>query len=97
MTQIKFLWLSNNIPGMIQIRQDEYGIVKAKLSDSVDIVHDSTKRDKMTIVFHDTNDTYLIPDQRNLEEIYRIHLENDSKVFLVLAHQYCESYLSKCE
>ena len=94
MTQIKFLWLSKNIPGISGVEQGPDGITTVKVRPLIDITHDSNKRDKVEILFKDDNTKYVIPDQKTLEEIYRMHIKNDE--VMLLLHQYCEANLAHC-
>lgn len=93
MNQINFVWMSRNIPG-VSVRQDSSGITTVKLRPLIEITHDCTKRDRIEIIFKDDNTKYLIPDNKVLEEIYKMHISNTE--LMLLMHQYCESNLSRC-
>lgn len=93
MNQIKFVWLSKNIPGT-KVEMGPDGITTVTLRPLIDIVHDSNKRDRVEIIFKDDKSKYVIPDQRTLEEIYRMHMSN-TEVMLLL-HQYCDANLTRC-
>lgn len=93
MNQIKFVWLSNNVPGT-KVEMGPNGITTVSLRPLIDITHDSTKRDRVEIIFKDDNSKYLISNQKTLEEIYSMHMSN-TEVMLLL-HQYCEANLAHC-
>jgi hypothetical protein len=93
MNQIKFIWLSKNIPG-VSVSQDPDGVTIVNLRPLIDITHDSNKRDKIEIIFKDDNTKYTIPNKKSLEEIYRMHLENEE--VMLLLHQYCDTHLARC-
>lgn len=92
MNQIKFLWISNNIPNKLGVEQTEDGIVIVKLRPKIDITHNYKKRDRMEIIFKDDNKRYLIHDHKILKEIYTLHMQNEE--VMLLLHQYCESNLT---
>ena len=93
MNQIKFVWVSNNIPGT-KVEMGPDGITTVHLRPLIDITHDSKKRDRVEIIFKDDNSKYLISNQKTLEEIYRMHMSN-TEVMLLL-HQYCDANLAHC-
>ena len=93
MNQIKFLWLSKNIPGILGVEQLPDGVAVTKLRNKIDIIHNSGKRNRIDIVFHDDGTSYVISDQKTLEEIYRMHMENEE--IMLLLHQYCEKNLAR--
>lgn len=94
MNQVKFIWLSNNIPDTLGVVMDENGMTVVKLREFIDITHNSKKRDKVEIIFKDDDTKYEIPNQKTLEEIYSMHMNN--KEVMLLLHQYCEANLSRC-
>lgn len=94
MDQIKFVWISKNIPNILGVNQDEDGITTVKLRPLIEITHNFKKRNKVEILFKDDNSKYLIPDQKTLEEIYKMHMSNTE--VMLLMHQYCDKNLSKC-
>lgn len=91
MNQVKFIWLSKNIPNTLGVDMGPDGITTMKLRKLIDITHNSNKRDRVEILFKDDNSKYVINDQRTLEEIYRMHMSNEE--VMLLLHQYCESNL----
>lgn len=94
MNQIKFIWLSNNIPNIVGINMDPNGITTVSLRELIDIIHNSKKMDKIEILFKDDNTKYEIPDQKTLEEIYDMHISNEE--VMLLLHQYCSKNLNIC-
>ena len=91
---MKFVWISNNIPGTLGVMMDPDGITTVALRPKIDITHNSNKRNKMEIIFKDDDSKFIIPDQKILEEIYRMHMQNDE--VMLLLHQYCDKNLSRC-
>ena len=71
MTQVKFLWTSKNVPD-VKVEQKDNGMTIVTLRKNIMISHNSNKRDKMQISFIKEKVSFLIPDQRALEEIYKI-------------------------
>jgi len=92
MNQMKFVWLSNNIPG-VKVEMGPDGITTVHLRPLIDITHNSKMRDLMLIEFKDNKRKYIIPDQKTLEEIYRMHMEN-TEVMYIMNH-YCEDKLPR--
>lgn len=94
MNQVNFLWLSKNIPG-ISVRQEPKGVTVVKLRPLIEITHDSTRMNRLEILFKDDGSKYVIPNQTILEEIYRMHMANTE--LMLLLHQYCDNkHLDKC-
>lgn len=93
MTQIKFLWLSNNIPNKIGVEQTEDGMVIVKLRPKIDITHNFKKRDRVEIILKDDNSRFIIPDDESLQEVYTMHVMNEE--VMLLMHQYCESHFTR--
>lgn len=91
MNQIRFLWAINSIPGLFPVEQKEYGLTVAKITKGINIIHNANKRDKMTILFHETGDVYLIPDYNVLREILQIAIDNNESSLLI--HSYCDKNL----
>lgn len=93
MNQIKFVWISKNVPG-VKVNMGPDGITTVTLRPLIDITHDSKKRNRLEIIFKDTNTKYLIPDQKILKEIYAMHMSNIE--VMLLLHQYCDQNLTLC-
>ena len=93
MTQVKFLWTSKNVPD-VKVEQKDNGMTIVTLRKNIMISHNSNKRDKMQISFIKEKVSYLIPDQRALEEIYKMHMENEEVNLLLM--QYCQKNFAKC-
>lgn len=93
MTQVKFLWTSKNVPD-VKVEQKDNGMTIVTLRKNIMISHNSNKRDKMQISFIKEKVSYLIPDQRALEEIYKMHMENEEVNLLLM--QYCVKNFAKC-
>lgn len=93
MTQVKFLWTSKNVPD-VKVEQKDNGMTIVTLRKNIMISHNSNKRDKMQISFIKEKVSYLIPDQRALEEIYKMHMENEEVNLLLM--QYCANNFAKC-
>jgi len=93
MNQAKFIWVSNNISGKLKVEMDPNGITTVKLRPLIDIIHNSNKGNKVEILFKDDNTRFIIPNQKVLEEIYRMH-KNNTEVMLLL-HQYCDKNLAR--
>ena len=93
MDQMMLIWISNNVSG-IKAKMGENGVTTVQLRPLIEITHDSTKRNKMEIIFKDDNTKYEIPNHKVLEEIYKMHMTNTE--LMLLMHQYCEANLSRC-
>ena len=93
MDQVKFMLTANNIHPEGDIIQQPDGIVVVNMRPTIQITHNYKKKNQMQIIFVDTNDTYIIPDQQTLEEIYQMHLSNTNVVEILL--KYCNKNLKK--
>lgn len=94
MDQVKFMMMANNMQPEGSVTQDENGHVIVELrNNQIVITHNYKKHNEMKISFHDNNDTYIIPSQKELEEIYRLHLANKDVVSIL--HDYCNMNLKK--
>lgn len=92
MKQHEFIWAARNMK-VGEARQDDSGKTCITLRPSILLIHDYKKKDRMTIEFHDDQSTYIIHDRKELEAIYRLHLENEH--LSEVLHRYCSENLTK--
>lgn len=81
-------------PGIQSIKQGPAGIATVTLHNQITITHEYTRRDRMEIHFEDDYTSYVIPNDKELKEIYNINMQNDN--IIESLHRYCECNLSKC-
>lgn len=94
MKQHEFIWMANNVRAGKAV-QDASGNTAITIRPNIMVVHNYKKRDQMTLVFVEDNSQYLIPTKKELEEIFRIHLENQNINEILL--RYCTEKLTKIE
>lgn len=94
MKQHEFIWAAKNMQ-TTETRQDAFGNTFIRLRKDIQLTHNYKKKDRMTIEFQDDNSVYLIPTDKELKEIYRLHLENVN--LNEILHQYCSMNLTKIE
>lgn len=94
MKQHEFIWAARNMQAK-ETRQDDSGNTFITLRNDIHLVHNYKKKDRMTIEFQDDKSVYIIPTDKELKEIYRLHLENVNLNDIL--HQYCSMNLTKIE
>lgn len=92
MKQHEFIWMANNVHAGKAV-QDESGNTAITLRPTIMVVHNYKKRDQMTLVFVEDQSQYIIPTKKELEEIFRIHLENQN--INEILRRYCTEKLTK--
>ena len=93
MDQIKFIQMSNNIQPMGPIVHQPNGIILVNLRPQIQVTHNYKKKNEMQVIFIDDQSRYLIPSQKELEDIYKMHLGNTNLTEIL--HKYCEEKLKK--
>lgn len=93
--QIKFIEMANNMKPAGGINQTDDGNTVVQLRDNIQIIHNYKRRNEISILFQDTNERYIIPDQKELEFIYRTHLGEQD--ILQKLHQHAEETYKKIE
>lgn len=93
MEQIKFIYMANSMQ-VESVNQDEVGNTVVVVRDGVNITH-NYKKNRMKLTFNEDNVSYVIPSGKELEAIYRMHLEN--KELMYILRDYCSKNLNKEE
>lgn len=96
MDQTKFLFTSKKCEpkGSEGIKDNGNGVVIVHLREQVKITHNYKKNNRMEIIFLSDGARYIIPSEKELEAIYRIHLGNTN--FTHPARKYCDDHLQPC-
>lgn len=94
MKQHEFIWAAKNMK-VNETRQDDFGNTFIRLRKDIQLTHNYKKKDRMAIEFQDDRSVYIIPTDKELKEIYRLHLENVN--LNEILHQYCSMNLTKIE
>lgn len=92
MQQHEFIYITQTIR-MMNIHQDPTGKTIVQLRPQIQIIHNSKKKNQMQIIFTEDQARFLIPSKKELEEIYRLHLENVN--LSQILREYCEKNLQK--
>lgn len=92
MKQHEFIWMTNNVHAS-NVVQDDSGNTAVTLRKNILLVHNYKKKDQMSIILVDTNSQFLIPSKKELESIFRLHLENKDLNEIIV--KYCTENLSK--
>lgn len=92
MKQHEFIWAARNMK-VGEARQTDNGKTCITLRAGILLIHDYKKKDRMTIEFHDDQSIYIIHDRKELETIYRLHLENEH--LSEVLRRYCSENLTK--
>ena len=94
MDQVKFMMMANNVHPEGAILQSEKGIVTVNLRPGqIVITHNYRRNNEMQIMFMDNHDKFIIPSEKELQEIYQFHLSNKDVVSIL--HEYCNNNLEK--
>ena len=93
MQQFEFIYMAKTLKVQEVLQGDPEIIVKLK--DGILVKHNHQKNNAMYIEMKDAGKSYLIPSKKELEDIYRIYLENES--FTQLLYEYLEEKLEKIE
>ncbi len=91
MKQQEFLWMSNNIQpegGVIQGTNSE---IIVNLRNGIQITHNYKKNNLMCIRFTEDQTIFRIPSEKELKEIYRMHLGNVN--LMIELRKYCDDHL----
>jgi hypothetical protein len=86
MEQHKFIWLAKNMK-VENVTQGTNGETTIELRPNINIVHDYRRKNQMTIRLLEREEKYIIPSEKELERIYRLHLEH--KDIMVPLMEYC--------
>lgn len=92
MKQHEFIWAARNM-NVGDARQNDSGQTYITLRPGIMLIHDYKKKDQMTIEFTGDQAVYIIRDRKELETIYRLHLENRDLVEIL--RRYCSDNLTK--
>ena len=84
--------MANNVK-VEKVFQDEIGNAIVQLRPQIQLVHNYKKKNLMTIRFIEDQTIFMIPSRKELEEIYRMHMENSD--LTVILRDYCEKHLEK--
>lgn len=92
MEQIEFMWCLKKflIPNILQ---NEKGLVTAKLLPDVLLTHDYKKKNKIEVIFTETQDRFLISSKEELNELCKIYSNNPNISDPI--KKYCVSKLNK--
>ena len=90
MEQQEFIWMAKNLK-VVDVIQDEIGNTIIQLRPQVQLVHNYKKSNLMTVKFVEDQMMFIVPSRKELEEIYRLHLENENLIQLL--REYCELHL----
>jgi len=91
MQQPDFIYLARGVAG--EVTQDEIGNTIVQLRPQIQLKHNYKKKNLMTILFTEDQSMFCIPTRKDLESIYRLHLENKDLTQILRA--YCEQQLEK--
>lgn len=92
MKQHEFIWAARNM-NVGEARQNDSGQTYITLRPGIMLTHDYKKKDQMTIEFDGDRAVYIIRDRKELEWIYRLHLENHDLIEIL--RRYCSENLTK--
>lgn len=92
MKQHEFIWAARNM-NVGEARQNDSGQTYITLRHGIQLTHDYKKKDQMTIEFLEDQSAYVIHDRKELEAIYRLHLENQNLNDVL--RRYCSENLTK--
>lgn len=93
MNQAKFIQTSKQVKPVGGVTDDGNGVVIVNLRPQVQITHSYKKNDQMQIIFIEDQTHFEIPSQKELEELYKIHLGCTN--FIQPARKYCDDKLQK--
>lgn len=95
MDQIKFIYTSKQIKPAGEVTDDGNGGVAVLLRPGVVVTHKYKRNNQMTITFTEDESEYIIGTDKELEEIYRMHLSNVN--FIQPARKYCDDHLQRAD
>ncbi len=95
MTQPEFMFMANNMK-VKQIRQGD-PFTSVEIRNGIWLNHNYRRREPhhMSIELREARVMYAVPGRKEVEAIYRLHLENEHLNQVLF--DWCETYLNKLE
>ena len=86
MEQPKFIWVARNMK-VGNVTQGPNGETTVEVRPNINIVHEYRRKNRMTMHLVERDEKYIIPSERELEHIYRLHLEHEDVMTPLM--EYC--------
>ena len=78
MTQPKFMWATMAVKPKGGITQFASGMTVCDLRSDIQITHNSRKKDLMMLIFKEDQKRYIIPSDKELNEILQFYTDFDN-------------------